>query len=35
MVDSLQNEHRLGVLIDEIPCLLYSFAGGGQLAADI
>src|SRR5216684_776506 len=35
MVDRLQNEHRLGVLIDEIPSLLYSFAGGGQLAADI
>src|SRR5260370_17752985 len=35
MVDRLQNEHRLGVLIDEIPGSLNSFAGGGQLAADI
>src|SRR5215472_14250111 len=35
IVERLQNEHRLGVLIDEIPNPLYSFAGGGQLAADI
>src|SRR5262249_27157206 len=35
MVERLQNERRLGVLIDEIPSVFYSFAGGGQLAADI
>ncbi|MBV8361503.1 MAG: hypothetical protein JO189_26755 [Deltaproteobacteria bacterium] len=35
IVERLQNERRLGVLIDEIPSLLYSFAGGGQLDADI
>src|SRR5215472_8666278 len=35
IVERLQNERRLGLLIDEIPSPLYSFAGGGQLAADI